>query len=185
MQIVLLNFSDASRSLVDRRNRTITVAVGEMKKADIHEPHYRMLKHGTFLALPEEVEIPERTVAAVQLMGRVDTTPYDELLNQFWGLAGRDANKLRPTRAVIRLALRDIAQNALADIGVGKHVAQRVTINEQGDENTRRDPDEGSPPVKEPDTDNPPPVKEANAKTKVNQPRGHRPRVTVRTRARA
>jgi hypothetical protein len=186
MQIVLLNFSDAPRSLLDRRNRTVVVAVGEMKRADIHEAHFGMLKSGTFLALPEEIDIPPAVTQAVELMGAVPTTPYDELLTKFWGLAGKDANRLRPTRDMMRLALRDIAQNALAGIGVGAPAPKRVHINEEGDENTRRDPDEAPPPVKEPD-DKPAdkPVQTQRPKTSINRPGDVRPRQHVRTRTRA
>jgi hypothetical protein len=184
MQIVLLNFSDATRSLVDRRNRTVNVAVGEMKRADIHEAHFGMLKRGTFLALPEEIEIPEAVAAAVELMGVVSTTPYDELLTRFWGLAGKDASRLRPTRDFMRLALRDIAQNALASIGVGAPAPKRVTITEEGDEKTRQEPEEEKPPVREPDTEEKPP-QQARPKTKVNRPGDVRPRQHVRTRTRA
>lgn len=186
MQIVLLNFSDAPRSLNDRRNRTITVAVGEMKAADIHDIHYSMLKSGTFLALPEEIEIPETVRQAVELMGVVSTTPYDELLTRFWGLAGKDASRLRPTRDMMRLALRDIAQNTLAEIGVGKPAPKRVTITEEGDEDTRREPGEQPPPVKEPDEKQPEaPIKTQTTRTKINRPGDVRPRQHVRTRTRA
>lgn len=181
MNIVLLNFSDAPRSLIDRRNRTITVAVGEMRRADIHEAHFGMLKRGTFLALPGEVDIPARVTAAVELMGVVDTTQYDELLGKFWDLAGRDPNRLRPTRDYIRLALRDIAQNALAEIGVGKPAPQRVTITEEGDENTRRDPDDPPPPVREPD----PPPPSQQPPPRQQRPQSNRPRQQFRTRTRA
>lgn len=183
MQIVLLNFSDAPRSLVDRRNRVVKVAVGEMKAADIHETHYAMLKRGTFLALPEEIDIPERVVAAVKLMGAVADTPYDELLKQFWGLAEKNANQLRPSRDVMRLALRDIAQNALAEIGVGAPAPRRVPIREEGDEETRKEPPEPTkepPVVREPDdtlTEQPQAPRQKHARAG-----GPRPRQTVRTR---
>jgi hypothetical protein len=184
MQIVLLNFSDAPRSLVDRRNRTVVVAPGEMKAADIHEAHFNLLKRGTFLALPEEVEIPERTLAAVRLMGAVNDTSYDELLTKFWGLADRDPDQLRPSRDTIRLALRDIAQNALAEIGVGGPAPRRVPIREEGDENTRRDPDEDEGAgddavVKEPDAPTPSPPLQSQRKKQNSG----RPRQVVRTRA--
>ena len=183
MQIVLLNFSDAPRSLVDRRNRNVTVGVGEMKAADIHESHFAMLKRGTFLALPEEITIPERTLAAVKLMGVVATIPYEELLQQFWGLAERDPHRLRPTRDEIRLALRDIAQDALATIGVGRPAPKRVSITEQGDENTRTDEDEAGGQQPQETTSPTEPPRQTPSPPR-RQSSGNRPRQTVKAASR-
>jgi hypothetical protein len=187
MQIVLLNFSDSPRSLVDRRNRTITVAVGEMRNADVHESHYRLLKNGTFLALPQEIEIPSTVVDALHLMSETATLTYDELLQKFWVLVGRDADLLRPSREYIRLALRDHAQNALAVAGVGKPAPKRVSIVEQGDATTRDDSTADIVNDEEDATGDPQPSSPTPKAKVTGKPRSSstRPRMHVRTHTRA
>jgi hypothetical protein len=183
MQTVLINFGDAPRVVHDKRNRAITVLPGQMKSADINDAHYAMLKRGTFMALPEEVVLPARVQDAMTLMGVVDTEEYDDLLKRFGDIAGRDPLKLRPTRDMIRLALRDIAQNAMAEIGVGARAAGRVTIHEEGDEVTRNNEDEErAPPVREPEPK--PPVEEPRQKngnrSQPRAPQTNRPKQHVR-----
>jgi hypothetical protein len=84
---------------------------------------------------------------------------------------------------MIRLALRDIAQNAMAEIGVGARAAGRVTIHEEGDEVTRNNEDEErAPPVREPEPK--PPVEEPRQKngnrSQPRAPQTNRPKQHVR-----
>lgn len=154
MEHVLMNFGDNHRILNDSNGKEVRVGIGEIVRADIHPVHARMVQRG----IADETMIicdMEFAQNATRKLGQVmeclrdlNQSDYDALLERFHKINGPNPDDLRPTREMLRIALREIARQEVMQMMRDQRMAQRVTIHEQGDERTRRNPDEnrnGSP----------------------------------------
>lgn len=156
MQATLMNFGDNTRVVRDSHNQQVTIGIGEIKSADIHEVHFNMIKNGqgseTLLIVPDSVDPTPKLKGIMELMPDLATADEHSLINRFTAICGpAPEGSVRPSRAMIRVALREqartearktIANAILAE----KEGTTKATIREQGDKNTRkeappRDPD--------------------------------------------
>jgi len=146
MEHVLMNFGDNVRIMQDSTGKPVQVGIGEIVRADINPIHAQMIAKGiadeTLIIC--DIEFAKR---ASKKLGQVMTClrdlnqeNYDELLERFNAINGQNPEELRPTREMVRIALREIARHEVMKLLRNERMAQRVTIHEQGDETTRQEP---------------------------------------------
>lgn len=152
METVIMNFGDNIRVINDSNNVPIAIPIGAIVRADVHEVHLKMLQRGirseTLIAISEEMVLAadDRFKLILQVMRDIDSEDYDGLLERFNMINGTNPDSLRPTRDMLRVALRELARQE-----VNKMLnASRVTIREQGDEVTRKEVPPPPPPKQAP-----------------------------------
>jgi hypothetical protein len=152
MEHVLMNFGDNDRVLQDVAGKPITIGIGQIVRADIHPVHASMIQK----AITEETLIvcdiefaqhaSRKFGQVMEVMRDIDQDDYDALLVRFNEINGPNPDDLRPTRDMVRIALREIARQEVKAM----QRSQRVRIHEQGDEVTRQDPPREKPPADKP-----------------------------------
>lgn len=165
MQAALMNFGDNVRVVRDVRNQQVAVGIGEIKSLDIHEVHFNMIKNGqareTLLVVPQDVKPTEKLAGIMELMPEVSTMDEHALLRRFTDICGPGPDgAVRPSRAMIRIALREAAREEARKTLFNSIAAEkertRATIREEGDSTTRQEAPGGD--TRAPgDLPNPPP----------------------------
>jgi outer membrane biosynthesis protein TonB len=179
MQATLLNFGDNTRVVCDTSNKPFEIGIGKIVEADLHDLHFNMIRQAvatdTLMVVPKETRMSEKLRAITTMLEAIETAPYDELLKSFLDMVPGDGDtqSFRPTRHQMRTALATLAR---VEVGKALGLASRVVIREEGDEVTRRQPDEiekiiqqpeePKPPVKEPEKDAAPRKKAKKAAAK-------------------
>lgn len=152
MEHVLMNFGDNQRVLQDSHGKEFRVGIGEIVRADVHPVHASMVQRGiadeTMIVCDIEfAQNASRKLGQVmEVMRDLQQEDYDALLERFDKINGPNPEELRPSREMMRIALREIARQEVMQMLRNQRMAQRVTIHEQGDEVTRREP---PPPPKD------------------------------------
>jgi hypothetical protein len=152
MEHVLMNFGDNARVMQDSGGKSFTVGIGEIVRADIHPVHASMIQRaiGEETMIVCDMELAEkagrRFGLVMQCLRDLDQEDYDALLVRFNEINGPNPDDLRPTRDMVRIALREIARQEVKRM----LKAQRVRIHEQGDEVTRQEPPREKPPADKP-----------------------------------
>lgn len=160
MQVSLMNFGGNTRVVNDMNNAAVSIGIGKIVECDIHDVHFHMIRRAvaseTLMVVPKEVRMTPKLVAIMDLLRGLDSEPYDELLAAFFKALpppGVEEGQFRPTRDQIRLALLLASRR---EVAAALKLQSRVTIHEQGDEVTRKEPEqptkqpEKAPEVKEP-----------------------------------
>lgn len=144
MQAFLMNFGDNSRVVNDAANAAVMIGIGKIVECDIHEVHFQMIRRAvgteTLMAVPRETRITPRLRTIMDILIGIDTQPYDELLQAFFKALpppGIEEGQYRPTRDMIRVALREAARK---EVGAALQLQSKVNIREQGDAITRQVP---------------------------------------------
>lgn len=142
MQALLLNFGDNTRVVCDTKNNPLVIDIGRVVDADIHDLHFNMIRRAiktdTLMVIPKGTRISEKLNSIIDVLRAVADEPYDTLLQRFNEVVPYDEdNGQRPTRDRIRMALVDLARYEVAK---ALHMQSQVFIHEQGDELTRKPP---------------------------------------------
>ena len=140
MEHVLMNFGDNLRVVNASDGSSIPINIGEIVRADVHEVHAKMIQRGlaTETLIICDMEFAQKATRklgqVMEVMRDLNAEDYDGLLERFHKIAGPNPEELRPTREMLRIALREIARDEIRQM----IDAQRVRIHEQGDEVTRQ-----------------------------------------------
>jgi hypothetical protein len=114
MQATMMNFGNNTRVVSASDGKPIRIEVGSIIDADIHEVHFNMIRNAvaneTLLVVPKDVKPTEKLAGIMELMKRVDTEEEHALIRRFTEIAGPNPENIRPTRGMIRIALREIAR---------------------------------------------------------------------------
>lgn len=143
MQATLMNFGDNTRVVCDVNNKQIVIGIGKIVETDIHDAHFHMIKRAvktdTLMVVPKTAVMSDRLLQITGLLESLDGENYDDALRHFNELLPNDGTaKFRPTRDMIRVALRETARD---EVGRALGMASRVMIHEEGDQTTRKDPE--------------------------------------------
>lgn len=176
MEHVLMNFGDNLRVLNAPDGKPVQIGVGEIVRADIHEVHAKMIQKGiaTETLIICDIEFARGASAklgqVMQVLRDINTEDYDGLLERFHQINGQNPEELRPTRDMLRIALREIARTEMQKLMNG----ERVRIHEQGDAKTRQ---EVPPP---PPKDDKPKEQKASGATKAKEKGQDKPKSPVK-----
>lgn len=155
MQATLMNFGDNNRVVASSGGEQVMIGVGQIVRADIHEVHFNMIKQGiatdTLIAVPSDLKVSEKLAGIMELYQDIDTEQNDRLLQRFESIMGPNPEALRPTRDMMRIAMREVARvevrksmmehlvRANGSLPQGAIDKTSARIREQGDETTRKE----------------------------------------------
>ena len=173
MEHVLMNFGDNARIVNTSNNVPVTIGIGEIVRADIHEVHAQMIQRAlsteTMIVCDLEMaqSAPKKFGQVMAVLRDINQDDYDGLLERFNAINGPNPEELRPTRDMIRIALREIARQEVRKMMADRVMNnRRVVIHEQGDEVTRQDVPSPRPPEK---TEDKPPTQTKKAAGNANK----------------
>ncbi len=144
MQATLLNFGENMRVIADSRNSQVTIGVGQMIETDIHQVHFDMISKAiareTLVAIPHDMVLTDKLRGIMQLMSDAPDIDLQELLRKFTDVLGPPPEgNIRPTRDMMRIALREVAREEVRKAMFGYYAAKpdalapsRTFIREEG-----------------------------------------------------
>lgn len=109
----LLNFGDNTRVIHNITNQPVIITTGAMASVTLAEAAVKLMANvngnDTLVMVPPDIELPDDFVSLMNTLATLHTIPYDQMVSNVSVLLGRDALKLRPSVAQVRVKLRDVA----------------------------------------------------------------------------
>lgn len=178
MMAHLLNFGANDRVVNDSSNNGFKIPVGALVTHDVHEVHYRMIKQAmaneTLMIIPSECKLSDKMQGIMDLLPQCNDAELDDLTSNFNKIMGHHPDGLRPTRDMIRIALREGARKEIKSTLMAMAIeinAARVTIREEGDAVTRQPVKLPSAESLRPSNNTPPPKDQPAPNTGGDRPK--------------
>lgn len=112
MKVTLLNIGTSQRTIANLRSAQVSIPIGVLTEADIHENLYKRIKrreqYDSLIILDEDAgSVPVKMQVVLDILREFDGIPYDRLLGQVNEIMGAEPGKivLRPTRESMRAML--------------------------------------------------------------------------------
>lgn len=140
MQATLLNFGHCTRIIRDASDKSLSIDIGQVVEADIHDAHYSMIKKSiktdTLMVIPNECAMTDRLSAVIDVLKASDEDGYNAALQRFHSVVPHDNEEpdFRPNRSTM---LRKLCDTARFEVMQMLHM-NKVNIREEGDEVTRQ-----------------------------------------------
>lgn len=113
VKVLLMNFGGNTRVIHDASKTPVIINIGKSEPADLDVHTYdfilKSMAKDTLLMIKADAKLPPQLHQLMAVLTKVETEHYDTLLSECTDIIGKDAEVLRPTRAMIRQKLQDVA----------------------------------------------------------------------------